>query len=1440
MTPATEVPFEPAGLSSEEVERRRAAWGANRLPELRGRTWGSIYRETLRDRTLRVLLAAAAVVLVVDLAGGSRPIEAIAILAAVGVASLFTTHNDWRAQAHFRSLQQEKEAFDVRAARDGAVRRVDARELVVGDVVLIETGDKVPADGRLARGTDVEVDESLLTGESTPCTKNPDGDADLRAGTLIAEGRGTMVVTAVGERTEYGRLRSDLFVEQEATPLQVRLGRLADRLSLFAAGAAVLVTFALMGAGLVRGLSGGPFPAVREMLDTLLLGITIVVVAVPEGLPVAVTLSLAYSVLRMARENCLVRRLLACETMGAAEVVCVDKTGTLTLNRMRVERLAFAGGETRDPARREEVSIWTRERFVEIAAANSSAHYEEGSAGRRLLGSPTEGALLDLVGAWGEDYRAIRRRLEATQTFGFTSDRKRMSTVVRAGNDLRLLVKGAPEIVLARCTRVLSAEGVRGMTAADGREFQRLLDAWGNQALRPLALAYRDLAHEAGPRSADLEGDLVLVCLVGIGDPLRESAREAVRACREAGVEVKMVTGDARLTAEAVARSLDLLREGDLHLEGSELRAASDEEIRERLPRVRVVSRAVPADKLRIVQLLQAEGLVVAATGDGTNDAPALRHADVGLSLGLSGTDVAREASDIVLRDDDFATAVRAIRWGRGIFANVRKFLQFQLTVSGVAFAIAFVAAATGQGTPLSVVQLLWVNLILDAIAAVALSLEQPGADLLADPPHGKRVPLFSPAMVFQMAAVGSVMLAILVAILYGGLFVPRDDPAHFTFLFNVFVLLQLGNLVNCRTTRFDRSPLRGLLAARAFLALLGGIAVLQFLAVQFGGEILRTVPLDGRAWATSLLLGGGMVGVGALLRLAGRSLPEEWPARLRERARALPLELERARLRARGAILSGLPAPVGAAGAVLAAAGLGLGALGGGLAAPGYLLFALGIAAAGLWAWGQRGLFARRGPRTVRLHAGASSVLLLVLAVYTNHVASRHYRRLDLTQAQRFTLSPESLAALDRLRAPLRITSVFREGQLAAEVRDLLAEYTARGRLVQVHHIDPDRDPGEVERLVDRTGLAAARLSSIVLEHRERVRLLPAEELLLFEYVRIQHRRVRVANIEPTFKGEEALTSAIAALESDAPVRVGFVTGHGERSPDDFGPEGLALARDRLRRQGFETETFLLVGGAPVPPGVQVLVQAGPQRRLEDEDLASIDAFLQKGGKWLLLVEPRQAGGLEPLLSEWGIGVRPVHLVDPTGQIAGLGPTTLVASRFQRHSVTSALAGASLVFPFATSVHFRGEGERPLDGVNLVLTSEDGLGLRDGAEAAGGPSAALDYRPPLSVATAVEEPVDHYAADGRREPARIVIVGDADFATNSHFHRLGNADFFLNGVDWLARREALIALRARPAEVRNITLTANARRAAFWTVLGVLPGCVAILGLTVAWRRRK
>jgi Ca2+-transporting ATPase len=964
-------PAAEAGLSDAHVADSRARFGANRLTPLPHEPAWQKFLAKFDDPIIKILLGASLLKIVVDLfdasplagavalgavvtvvgvsavaklgdwlpaalfglaatlvgvsvALGHPSYEGLAVMVAVVLATGVAFFSEHRSDREFEKLNAAKDSVRVKVQRNGGVQTVPLEDVVVGDLVLLEMGDELPADGRVVRANELIVDQSLMTGESEPVKKTaaaPDDAADaphapgcVFRGTQVIDGVGQVVITNVGDDTMIGqiarrlggedaapksdethapdaprsvddRVQEKLTISKASTPLQEKLSVLAGLISKVGYAAAVAIFVALLVRGLfvgelrlpAEGEVAGPvvLANVRALLSYFVYMVIVVVVAVPEGLPMSVTVSLAIAWRKMSQSNSLVRQLVACETIGSATVICSDKTGTLTQNKMTVSRVGLDRRVFDGPsADRPDAPLnWV----IVNAAANSTASLEERNGKAVTVGNSTEGALLHWLraGAWsradGYDYRELRTRHPVLYQIHFSSDRKRMTSVVRAGGGPATLVKGAPEMVLAQCTRYMTASGVaRDLTPEIRAEIQGHIDVAAADAMRTLAFAHADLPpdfpdHEDAihERRGEIENDLVFDGWVGIRDPLRDDVKEAVRQCRAAGIEVKMITGDTIETAKAIGREVGLLDSPDaLALTHAEFAALSDEELSATLPRLRVLARALPGDKYRIVRLLQAQNHVVAMTGDGTNDAPALKKADVGLAMGISGTEVAKEASKIVLLDDAFSTIVRGVHWGRALYENIQRFIQFQLTINVSALAIALIGPFLGLKPPFTVLQLLWINVIMDTFAAIALCSEPPRENLLRKPPKRRDESILTPAMLGNIFATAGFFVVVMVALLlgmeYAGWFAgdgPRSSEFHdltfrqVTVFFTVYVFFQVWNQINCRSLSPEESGLSRLFGNPQFLAIATLTVVGQVLIVTLGGAVFSVEPLAALDW---------------------------------------------------------------------------------------------------------------------------------------------------------------------------------------------------------------------------------------------------------------------------------------------------------------------------------------------------------------------------------------------------------------------------------------------------------------------------------------------------------------------------------------------------------------------------------------------------------------
>ena len=857
------------GLTDEQVKQSREQYGRNVLtPPHRTSLW-KLYLDKYRDPIIQILLVAAFVSLILAFIEHNF-METIGIFVAVFLATTVGFYFERDAAKKFNVLTALSEEQPVKVRRGGKVMQIPRHDIVVGDVALIEVGDEVPADGELLVSTDLQINESTLTGE--PITeKNTEGGGDgayprnvILRSTMVMNGRGEFVVTAVGDATEIGKV-AQKSTEQTSvkTPLYVQLDKLASMISKVGSvvSVAAFVIF-LVHDILTNPAWGGKdyFYMAEIVLDYFMMAVTLIVMAVPEGLPMAITLSLALNMRRMLKSNNLVRKLHACETMGAVTVICTDKTGTLTQNQMQVDELLPKDDN---------------QHLLDVAIAiNSTAELDEDKA----IGNPTESALLLWLKSQDKDYRELRHQAKVLKQQPFSTEKKYMATIAEVDGEKYLLVKGAPEIVLDLCE----------MEERYRNQALRELDEWQHKAMRTLAFAYRriDRGEAASEKSVPTIGqllsakDFTLQALVAITDPIRKDVPAAVKECRHAGIEVKVVTGDTAATAMEIGKQIGVFEDeaenigadGDMTsldqqmITGEQWEALSDEEAYKRAKDVRVMSRARPTDKQRLVAMLQKHGEVVAVTGDGTNDAPALHYAHVGLSLG-SGTSVAKEASDMTLLDDSFKSIANAVMWGRSLYRNLQRFLFFQLVVNVAALLLVLGGSIIGTEMPLTVTQILWVNLIMDTFAALALASLPPSHEVMNDKPRKATDFIINKGMAFGILFCGIAFFIVMFAMLIycerrgkGGV-----DVHELTVFFTTFVMIQFWNLFNAKSLGSNRTAFRHFLKDKGMILVLVLVLVGQWLIVTFGGEMFRTVPLSLTEWlviigATSIVLWVGEI----------------------------------------------------------------------------------------------------------------------------------------------------------------------------------------------------------------------------------------------------------------------------------------------------------------------------------------------------------------------------------------------------------------------------------------------------------------------------------------------------------------------------------------------------------------------------------------------------
>ncbi|TVU05043.1 hypothetical protein EJB05_48191 [Eragrostis curvula] len=856
--------------NEDELLQRRNIYGSNTYPRKKRKNILLFVFEACQDLTLAILMVAAAISLTLGMTtegvdegwydGGS-------IFLAVFLVILVTAISDYRQSLQFRHLNEEKQNIQVEVVRGGKRSGASIFDLVVGDVVPLKIGDQVPADGILISGHSLAIDESSMTGESKIVHKDQKAPF-LMSGCKVADGYGSMLVTGVGTNTEWGQLMANLSEDNgEETPLQVRLNGVATFIGLVGlsvAGAVLVVLWIRYFTGHTANPDGSPqFVAgttrVKQgfmgAIRILTIAVTIVVVAVPEGLPLAVTLTLAYSMKKMMRDKALVRRLSSCETMGSATTICSDKTGTLTLNKMTVVE-AYFGGTKLDPCHdTSQMSASTSSLIIEGIAQNTTGtvFLPEDGGEAELTGSPTEKAILSWGLKVGMDFHDVRSKSSVLHVFPFNSEKKRGAVAVQAENGVHIHWKGAAEIVLASCKSWLSVEGlVHPMSTAKYDEYKKSIEGMAANSLRCVAFAYCPWKAEMIPEE-DIanwklpEDDLTLLGIVGIKDPCRPGVRDAVRLCTSAGVKVRMVTGDNIETAKAIALECGILDANSVIsepfvIEGKVFREMSEIARGEVADKILVMGRSSPNDKLLLVQALKRKGHVVAVTGDGTNDAPALHEADIGLSMGISGTEVAKESSDIIILDDDFTSVVKVVRWGRSVYANIQKFIQFQLTVNVAALVINVVAAVSSG-------DLLWVNLIMDTLGALALATEPPTDNLMKRNPVGRRHALYQIAVLLVFDFSGTRILRLQNE--------SRSNAEKITntFIFNTFVFCQIFNEFNARKPE-EKNVFKGVTKNHLFIGIIGITTVFQILIIEFLGKFFKTVRLNWRLWLVSVAIG--------------------------------------------------------------------------------------------------------------------------------------------------------------------------------------------------------------------------------------------------------------------------------------------------------------------------------------------------------------------------------------------------------------------------------------------------------------------------------------------------------------------------------------------------------------------------------------------------------
>ena len=866
------------GLTDEQVKQSREQHGKNVLtPPQRTSLW-KLYLDKYRDPIIQILLVAAFVSLILAFIEKNF-METIGIFVAVFLATTVGFYFERDAAKKFNLLTALSEEQPVKVRRNGKVMEIPRHDVVVGDVVLVEVGDEVPADGELIVCNDLQINESALTGEPV-AEKSLEGGGDgayprnvILRSTMVMNGRGEFVVTAVGDATEIGKVAKKSTEQTSVeTPLHMQLDKLAKMISKVGSVVSVAAFFIFLIHDILTNPAWGGkdyFYMAEIVLNYFMMAVTLIVMAVPEGLPMAITLSLALNMRRMLKSNNLVRKLHACETMGAVTVICTDKTGTLTQNKMQVSALELKQGD---------------DALLDTAIAlNSTAELNDG----KPIGNPTESALLLWLDAHGKDYEELRKQVNVLKQLPFSTERKMMATLAEVDGETYLFVKGAPEIVMKKC---IIEDRMLKQTAEE-------LDEWQHKAMRTLAFAYKkvetSIMRTSRTSTAEVvalldANDLQLQAIAAIADPIRPDVPAAVQECRHAGIEVKVVTGDTAATALEIGKQIGVFEDEPENIgadgsmtsldqqmiTGEQWEALSDEEAYERAKDIRVMSRARPTDKQRLVAMLQKRGEVVAVTGDGTNDAPALHYAHVGLSLG-SGTSVAKEASDMTLLDDSFKSIANAVMWGRSLYRNLQRFLFFQLVVNVAALLLVLGGSVIGTEMPLTVTQILWVNLIMDTFAALALASLPPSHEVMKDKPRKASDFIINKSIGFGILFCGIVFFLVMFALLVycerrgkGGV-----DVHELTMFFTTFVMIQFWNLFNAKALMSHHTAFRHFLKDKGMILVLVLVLVGQWIIVTFGGEMFRTTPLSLHEWLLIIGSTSVVLWVGELWRAFKRMI---------------------------------------------------------------------------------------------------------------------------------------------------------------------------------------------------------------------------------------------------------------------------------------------------------------------------------------------------------------------------------------------------------------------------------------------------------------------------------------------------------------------------------------------------------------------------------------
>ncbi len=855
------------GLTEQQAEKSRNKYGSNSFVAQSRESLAKRIWDASTEPMLLMLIFAAIITLAVNVTryftgGEYNFLECVGIFAAIALSVVITIITEGKSAKAFEALNKINEDTLIKVIRNGEPQLITQKEIVVGDIIMIETGDKIVADGRLFESNDLAVDESALTGESLPVSKNANAVCTektpvaersnmLYSGCFVTTGSGKMLVTGVGNDTEFGQIAQELSsIEKTTTPLQEKLDKLGKQITVLGASAAAIV-FAIE---IVQFIINGQF-TLDTVSDAFITSIVLIVAAVPEGLPTIVAVSLALNIIKMSKENALVKKMIACETIGCVNIICSDKTGTLTENKMTVQKICTHGEMIEPEALKDKI-------LLNNYCINSNANISQEDGNWSFIGNPTECSLLVAAHKAGVDYQKIRHDADIVRVFPFSSQNKDMSTIVRENEKNVLYTKGNPEKILSMCSDVSEEEKAENL---------KLMAEFQSEAGRLLAFAHKELASYDGETQEEVEQNLVYDGFVVISDPLSPDVYEAIKNCRSAGIEVKMLTGDNIRTARAIANELHMLDDEHIAVEACDIEKMTDDELKVALKKIQVIARSTPLVKMRVVKLLKEEKNVVAVTGDGINDAPAIKHADVGIAMGIAGTDVTKEAADMVLLDDSFSTIIKAVQWGRGIYENFKRFIQFQLTVNVSSVVVVIASILAGFSAPFTALELLWINIIMDGPPALTLGLEPLRSDLLNRKPTKRNENIISKSMLTRIFTNG-IFISVVFMLQHFKNFLGATSEEESTVLFTLFVLFQLFNAFNCR--ELDDTPMiKNLLKNKLMLGVFLLVLILQFAITQFGGAVFETVPLSATMWLKMLATALSVIVLNEVIKAVKRAV---------------------------------------------------------------------------------------------------------------------------------------------------------------------------------------------------------------------------------------------------------------------------------------------------------------------------------------------------------------------------------------------------------------------------------------------------------------------------------------------------------------------------------------------------------------------------------------